>query len=78
MERLLLRITGLEAMLQITKSGYFDIFANSYIIEIANNSCEIDFVGFNNFRKKDYQLVTSINNNNLQLHQLSHFSITSR
>lgn len=49
-----------DAILQVTNSGYFDIFANSYMIEIAREKCDINFVSFNNFRENKYQLITTM------------------
>lgn len=57
----------LSALKQVTKEGYFQEFANSYIIEIGNIKNEQPiFVGYNNLRKKEYQLITLIYNESVK------------
>jgi len=49
----------LEALKQITKSGEFTFFSNSYIVEI-NPQKQPKFVSFNNSRKSKYRLMTKM------------------
>lgn len=54
----------LKALKQITKNHLFDVFANSFFVEIRmpenTKRNEICFVSFNNNRKQEYQLATII------------------
>ena len=51
----------LKALKQLTKSGEFDIFTNSYLVEINNNQeNQPKFISFNNTRKTKYRLMTKI------------------
>ncbi|MBR2289482.1 MAG: hypothetical protein IJ867_02465 [Clostridia bacterium] len=51
----------LNALKQLTKNGYFEDFANCYIVEIGNiASYQPKFISYNPSRKKEYQLVTEI------------------
>ena len=57
----------LKALKQVTKNGQFKFFANSYLVEIKMpqnmDSNLVKFVSFNNNRKKEYQLSTVIEDN---------------
>lgn len=52
----------LKALKQLTKNNLFDIFTNSYLIEIkiekSEEKEEAKFISFNNNRKEEYQLAT--------------------
>lgn len=53
----------IEVFKEVVKDGKFDIFANSYILELSNNKnnfCKAKFISFNNFRKKENKLITKI------------------
>lgn len=53
----------IDVIKEIAKEKKIDFFANSYLIEIAKkpeNLCKVKFVSFNNFRKKENQLMTKI------------------
>lgn len=59
----------LKALKQVTKNGLFKLFANSYLVEIKmpgnTDGNSVDFISFNNNRKKEYQLSTVLENNQI-------------
>lgn len=58
-ENAMLVFDELKALKQITKSGEFKNFANSYLIEI-NPKTKIQFASFNHARKKEFRLCTKV------------------
>ncbi len=60
----------LKALKQLTKNGLFDIFTNSYLVEIKmeenTEKNPISFISFNNNRKEKYQLATIIYENEVK------------
>lgn len=58
-ENAMLVFDELKALKQITKSGEFKSFANSYLIEI-NPKTKIQFASFNHARKKEFRLCTKV------------------
>lgn len=58
-ENAMLVFDELKALKQITKSGEFKNFANSYLIEI-NPKTKIQFASFNHARKKEFRLYTKV------------------
>jgi len=64
-----------KALKELTKSGEFDFFANSYFIEI-NPKNKVKFASFNNTRKDEYCLVTKMYDDVVVKGQLSEKSKT--
>lgn len=58
-ENTMLVFDELKALKQLTKSGEFKSFANSYLIEI-NPKTKIRFASFNHARKKEFRLCTKV------------------